>query len=266
MEKIETNLSDIPATLLVPLWARAAELEQENPIVRDEKSREMLQALDFDFGRFAKGWMSQVGVAIRTMILDRETQRFLTDNPGATVVNLGCGLDARVLRMQGYGRWYDLDVAETIALRERFFTQSERYRMVACSAFDFRWADFVEEEGPVLIIAEGLLMYFSGEQVRALFGMLAGRFPGAVALIELLAPFAVGRNRYHDTVKRGADFRWSLVDSRDLERMDGRIRFDREWSYFDYHPRRWRYLRHLRHWRWFRRNMNNRIVRLHFSK
>ena len=35
--------------------------------------------------------MSQLGCAIRTMILDREAARFLADHPGATVVNLGCG-------------------------------------------------------------------------------------------------------------------------------------------------------------------------------
>ena len=49
------------------------------------------------------------------------------------------------------------------------------------------------------------------------------------------------------------------------ERMADRLRFDREWSYFDEARRRWRYLRLFRRIPWFRRNLNNRIVRLRFG-
>ena len=80
----------------------------------------------------------------------------------------------------------------------------------------------------------------------------------------MLAPLLVGRNGMHDTVKEAA-FRWSLRDSRDFERMADRLRFDREWSYFDEARRRWRYLRLFRRIPWFRRNLNNRIVRLRFG-
>lgn len=120
MEKIRPDLSEVPATLLVPLWARAEEQKRADPLVRDPKSAEILRALDFDFGRFRGGWMSQLGCCVRTAILDREVQAFLSDRPGASVVNLGCGLDARELRMTGYGMWYDLDLPEVIGLRERF--------------------------------------------------------------------------------------------------------------------------------------------------
>ena len=264
MEKIRPDLSEVPATLLVPLWARAEEQKRADPLVRDPKSAEILRALDFDFGRFRGGWMSQLGCCVRTAILDREVQAFLSDRPGAPVVNLGCGLDARELRMTGYGMWYDLDLPEVIGLRERFFPETERVRRIACSVLDFGWMDRIAAEGPVLIVAEGLFMYLSGEEVEALLRALGRRFAEAVLLVEMLAPLLVGRNGMHDTVKEAA-FRWSLRDSRDFERMADRLRFDREWSYFDEARRRWRYLRLFRRIPWFRRNLNNRIVRLRFG-
>ena len=99
MEKIRPLLAEVPATLLVPLWARAEEQKRSDPLVRDPRSAEILRALDFDFSRFSGGWMSQLGCCIRTVILDREVQRFLDAHPGSTVINLGCGLDTRVSRL-----------------------------------------------------------------------------------------------------------------------------------------------------------------------
>ena len=151
-----------------------------------------------------------------------------------------------------------------IGLRERFFPDTERVRRIACSVLDFGWMDRIAAEGPVLIVAEGLFMYLSGEEVGALLRALGRRFAEAVLLVEMLAPLLVGRNGMHDTVKEAA-FRWSLRDSRDFERMADRLRFDREWSYFDEARRRWRYLRLFRRIPWFRRNLNNRIVRLRFG-
>lgn len=154
--------------------------------------------------------------------------------------------------MKGYARWYDLDLKEVIDLRSRFFEPRDDYRMIAASALDSAWMEQVGVQGRVLIVAEGLLMYFDGEQVRSLLAALADRFPGAELLIEMLAPILVDRIRYHDTVKNGATFRWSEVDARALERYDDRIRYDGQWSYFDYCPARWRYLRLLGPFAWVR--------------
>ena len=107
-----------------------------------------------------------------------------------------------------------------IGLRERFFPDTERVRRIACSVLDFGWMDRIAAEGPVLIGAEGLFMYLSGEEVEALLRALGRRFAEAVLLVEMLAPLLVGRNGMHDTVKEAA-FRWSLRDSRDFERMAG---------------------------------------------
>lgn len=266
MDKIKAGLSDIPETLLIPLWARAEELKRAAPIVRDEKAREILDRIDYDFGKFGGSWMSQLGISIRTMILDREAGKFLAENPGAVVVNIGCGLDARAGRLSGYSRWYDLDVPQAIELRRHFFAEDQAYRMLPKSVFDFSWMNGVRDEGaPILILAEGIMMYFDPQQVEGLFVRLAGRFPRAVVLLEMLAPFLVGRNKIHDAARDAPAFKWSLSDSRDMERWHPSIHFEHEWSYFDFYPERWRYFRLFGRVGFLRRQMNNRIVKLRFS-
>ncbi|AKJ64826.1 class I SAM-dependent methyltransferase [Kiritimatiella glycovorans] len=151
------KLSGIPETLLIPLWARAVEGEEPDPIVRDDKAAEMVRQIEYDFAKFAKARLSQLGVAIRTMLLDRATSDFLRRNPDGVVVNLGAGLDTRRHRLGVETDWYEPDLAESLELRRRFFEETDRYRFLTASVFDTEWMEKVDDAGrPVLLIAEGL--------------------------------------------------------------------------------------------------------------
>lgn len=72
------NLEGVPETLLIPLWARAVEAEQEDPIIKDDLSVEMVEKIEYDFSKFDNAWMSQTGVVIRTEILDKRLALLLT--------------------------------------------------------------------------------------------------------------------------------------------------------------------------------------------
>jgi O-methyltransferase involved in polyketide biosynthesis len=272
MNKVEVKrISDVPGTMLIPLWARAVESQRARPIVRDTKAVEIMERIDYDFSKFRKAALSQVGVSIGTMLLDRATLDFLERRPQAVVVNLGAGLDTRFERIAD-GRirtWYDLDLPEAIELRRRFFSAGAHNVFLAKSLFDFSWMDDVADDGaPVLIIAEGLLMYFTEHELRPLFHCLAQRFPRAEMLFEMLSPMLVGKARYHDSVTKvggAVEFRWGLLDSRVLESWDHRLQFVAEWNYFDFHRERWGYLRWPALVPAFRRYFNNRIVHLRFD-
>ena len=165
-------LDDVPATLLIPLCARAAETERTDPIVRDPKAIEILESLDYDFSHLRRLWMTQVDIAVRTEIFDEATSRFLAEHPRATVVNLGAGLDGRFWRLDnGQVTWLDLDLPEVVQLRRKFYAESDRNRFIARSILDFTWIDEVELRAgqPLLIIVEGVLHYFEEAQVRQLF-------------------------------------------------------------------------------------------------
>ena len=61
-----------------PLWALAVETQRPKPIVRDPHAVRMMRDINYDFSRFSRAWLSQVGVAIRTMLLDRAVEGLIT--------------------------------------------------------------------------------------------------------------------------------------------------------------------------------------------
>lgn len=267
--RVEPRLSGVEETLLLPLWARSAETQRPDAIIEDPTAVSLLREIDYDFERFAHDWKSQLAIAVRTRLIDDAVGRFIHRHPAALVVNLGAGLDSRFFRLDnGELCWYDLDLPNVVAIKRRFFNESRRYRFLESSVLDFGWMEAVETRGrPVMIIAEGLLMYFARYQVRSLLRRLADAFPGAEMLIEVLAFGAVGMTRYHDTLRRfRASLKWSLADSRELEQWHPAIRLLNEWCVLDYHRERWGWLGLVSENPWFRLLYGERILHLRFEK
>jgi O-methyltransferase involved in polyketide biosynthesis len=110
------------------------------PIVRDERAAELISQIKYDFSKFERARLSQLGVSIRTRLLDDAVMDFLGRNERAVVINLGAGLDTRYERLGRYGQdWYELDVPEAIELRHRFFIERHTYRFLPKSMFDVSW-------------------------------------------------------------------------------------------------------------------------------
>lgn len=269
MKKIEVDqISGVPETMLIPLWAKAVETGKDGAIIRDAKSVEIVNSIDYDFSKFEKSWASQTGVSVRTLILDTAVREFLGKNGDAVIINLGAGLDTRFERLNDarISMWYDVDLPDVIDLRKRFFSESPRNHFIPCSIFNGEWMAGIRDR-PVLIIAEGLLMYFAESDLRPFFDMISEEFRGGEMLFEMLAPLLVGRSRRHDSVKMtggAVEFKWGPGNSRELETWNDHIRFMGEWNYFDFHKERWRYLRWLALIPAFRNGFNNRIVHLSF--
>lgn len=60
MTRTKVNLGTVQETLLIPLWARAVEIEQPEPIIRDPKSAEIMATINYDFDKFSQAKSSQV--------------------------------------------------------------------------------------------------------------------------------------------------------------------------------------------------------------
>ncbi|MEJ7422592.1 class I SAM-dependent methyltransferase, partial [Staphylococcus haemolyticus] len=78
--------------------------------------------------------------------------------------------------------WIDLDVPEVILLRKQFFTETELNRFIAKSMLDETWMDDVmtwspySEKSEILIIVEGVLMYFERSEVQQFFNFVSQKF------------------------------------------------------------------------------------------
>lgn len=265
---MKSQLTGVKETLLLPLWARARETQRHDPIVEDPKAVELLRRIDYDFERFDHDWKSQVAVAVRTRILDDAVTHFLGKHRDAVVVNLGAGFDSRFLRVDnGTVRWYELDLPEVIACRREHFEETERYRFIDSSVLDKAWFRRIDRNGrPLLLIAEGLLMYFARFEVRNLLRRLAATFPDAEMLLEVLAFGAVGMTHYHNTLSRfDASLKWSLADAHELEHWDARIKLLHEWCVLDHYSERWSWLSLVATNPWFRLLYGERILHLKFQ-
>ena len=266
------KLTGVPETLLVALYLRAVETQRADGIIRDEKAVEMIQSIEYDFSRFDRAWLSQVGVAVRTEILDEVTAAFIHQYPDACVVNMGAGLCTRLNRVDnGSIIWYELDLPEAIELRRRFFTETDRHQFIERSITDFSWMEQIKikENQPVLFIGEGLFMYFEEQEVKNIFIAMANHFPDAELIFEINGPVSVGRSKHHDALSKTdgqAEFKWGPASGAVCETWDDRIRFVREWNYLDRHMDRWRFMRLFAYIPPLKRHIMNKIVHLRLRK
>lgn len=144
--KDRINLQGVPETMFQTLYARAKESRKPKAYIYGEKAIKIVSELDYDFSLADKDITMSSGVIARTILLERMTEEWLEENPGAMVVNIACGLDTRCYRMDGkFVRWYNLDLPETIAIRKRFLQESGPISMIACSAMDAGWANEIAQ-------------------------------------------------------------------------------------------------------------------------
>ena len=139
------------------------------------------------------------------------------------VVQIGAGLDARYERLgrPAVTAWYDLDLPEVIALRRELLPESGNIYLSE-SLFASDWMDRAAAHGkPVLLLCEGVLMYFAASDVRAWLATLAQHLPQATLVFDIIPTILVGRAKRHDALgsmkKAPPEMKWSVKDSRELE-------------------------------------------------
>jgi O-methyltransferase involved in polyketide biosynthesis len=217
-------------TLLIPLYAKA----QDNPILEDEKARRILEGIQYDFSRLKVPQKTVVTLLMRAKQLDAHADRFIARHPDALVLHLGCGLDSRCLRVhRPAGLWIDLDMAEVIALRRKFYPETDAYRMIASSVTDLTWLDQVPADGrPTLVIAEGLVMYLHEAEVRDLLLALQRKFPGCEVTFDAFSKLTADRVKAHPSLqKTGAAIHWGIDDPHEIERWGENIQLKEEWFF-----------------------------------
>ncbi len=229
------GLDSIAETLLIPLCYRAIEARRPDPLVCDPRAQDIIDQLGVDPAHLKGRASQQLFAMLRTRQFDRWAKAFINTHPQATVVEIGCGLDARYERLaDDRVNWFDLDLPEVITLRRRYFTDTSRRQMLAYSMFQPEWLDDVPSEGAHLFLAEGVFPYFSENEVRREFIALAGRFPGSELIVDALAPFMIHSSAVVPTF-RGYQARpqWSLSDPQDIESWGSGIKLLESYGYFD---------------------------------
>ena len=226
LEKI--TLTGVPETMLQTVYARARESAGRGAI-RDETAEQIIGSLDYDFSLAEKDTAMRSGVIARTIVLDRLVGAWLGRHPGTVVVNLACGLDTRCYRMTGFSHWYNLDLPETMAVREKLLPEKNKtISQLAMSAMDDWGAKIAETNAPALIIIEGLTMYLAQTDVQQIFRVISGRFQDATVFVETMNPMVVRRFQEKSIAASGAHFTWGVKDGETLAALLPDFRFMEE--------------------------------------
>lgn len=227
--KEKIRLSGVPETMLQTVYARAKESRGRGAI-HDAKAEEIIEKLDYDFSLADKDTAMHSGVIARTIVLDRLTKAWLGAHPGAVVVNIACGLDTRCYRMSGYAHWYNLDLPETMAVREKLLPESGTISQIAMSAMEDWGSKISEQNVPVLIVIEGLTMYLNAKDVQQIFAVISSRFSQATIFVETMNPMIVKRFKEKSIEGSHAKFTWGIKNGKALAELLPGFQFMEEHS------------------------------------
>ena len=226
------QFGDIQETALIPLAIKASETARPNARIKDEKAKAIIDTLGVDVSKYDP-FLSHEGVVARTIMYREQLKELLEKYPDAVCINLGCGFDDKFSQVDnGRLQWFDVDLPDQIAVRRKVYEDRKRCVMLEGDAVRGNWTKSIPASDMYLIVMEGVLEYFSKEQVKTCLNMLCDCFPHGYLLAELHSPFLEKHGKHHDAVKNtNATFGWGTKSGMEYLDLEPRMKLVSETSY-----------------------------------
>ncbi len=226
------EFGDIQETALVTLAIRASETSRPNARIKDPMAKEIIDTLKVDVSKYDP-FLSHEGVVARTIMFREKLKEILRQYPNAVCINLGCGFDDKFSQVDnGTLQWFDVDLPDQIAVRRKVFEDRDRCTMLDGDALDGYWTKNIPQAEMYIIVIEGVLEYFSREQVKTCLNMLCDSFPHGYLLAEQHSPFLEKHGSHHDAIKHtNASFGWGTKSGKEYLELEPRLTWISEQSY-----------------------------------
>ena len=113
----------------------------------DKKAEEIISLAGYDQKKLKVSKKLQALLTLRAYTIDVHTKEFIERfNGDCNVIQLGCGLDSRYIRMNNDKvKWYDLDFYATIEMRKKYYKSSQNYKMVASNVCNFSGIEKIDD-------------------------------------------------------------------------------------------------------------------------
>lgn len=186
-EKLQDNT--VQQTLCIPLWGRMLATQKFPNLFPDYDAERIVKELHVDFGDRILYKMQYVylNCAVRQYDFACEIGDYLKAHPKAAICELGAGFSTLRRQMKNVTNpWYNLDMPNVIALREKHIPAGANERNIACDLNDFSWFDHIDfspDQG-IVFVAGGLFYYFEKEQVKRLLCAMADHFNGGMIAFD----------------------------------------------------------------------------------
>lgn len=205
--------------MLATLYAKALDADAPKSILGDEYAKAAVQRIDYDWAATTITARRAPSVAIRSAHFDNWARQFLAAHPESTVLHVGCGLDARVYRLDPGPdvRWFDIDFPEVIRLHEQVYPARDGYHRVAASVTDPQWLADIPADRPALFLGEGLTMYLTKDDGLALLRRVVDRFPSGELQFDAFNTFGIRTQFVNSVVRRsGSTLYWGIDGPSDI--------------------------------------------------
>lgn len=189
-------MDNVNKTLYIPLYGKAY-VSKRGCLLHDPDAESIWESEGFPLkGKAASKWLAY-NMAMRAAVFDRWLEGNLT--PGAVVLHLGCGMDARCRRVKCENAWYDVDFPQVIGERKKYFRETQTYHMVG-SDLRADWLDAVPSGGTALVVMEGISMYLTGDERQDLLKRLTAHFSKVKLLMDVYTVFAARATKYKNPI------------------------------------------------------------------
>ena len=187
------SLTPVEDSLFVTLCCRALDNRSPRPVLGDAMADEIVRTLDYDYGQLHIDTNLMLNASLRAKKLDEVASRFLSRHPDGVGLDLGAGLDTRVLRIAPPPTvdWYDVDFPAVIAARAGLVPDRANAHAVGADVTDPDWLTALPADRPAVIVADGLLGFLTLDQVVTLLNRLTRHFPSGEIAFNSYPKFAI---------------------------------------------------------------------------
>ena len=194
-------MDSVNKTLYIPLYGKAY-VSRKNLFLSDKKAEEIWDAEGFSLkGRAKSKWLAYY-MGIRAAVFDEWVRERFAADENAVVLHIGCGMDSRMWRVNATKTaWYDVDFPQVIQERRRYYTESDCYKMIEGDARDAAWLQSIPKAKSAVVVMEGVSMYLTNDEMRALIKRLCAHFERVALLMDSYSVFAAKMSKYKNPVK-----------------------------------------------------------------
>ena len=215
-------MNNVNKTLYIPLYGKAY-VSAKGLFLDDKKAEEIWAAEGFPLkGKAASKWLAYY-LGMRACVIDGLLSERLLNDAEASVIHIGCGMDARCERVGAKGSmWYDVDFSGVIEERKRYFSETETYRMISADVRENTWLLEIPKDTSAVIVMEGVSMYLKDTELLGFFRCVSAHFEKAFIIMDGYTTFAAKVSKYRNPVGEvGVQTVYGFDDPKTLEKDTG---------------------------------------------
>ena len=227
------TLDAVPSSLLAPLVARARGAKWFPWLdPHDAQAQQVLQKSPPAVDPLLQDRASVLKVLWRTHLIKQIGDAFFQHHPEAVGINLGAGLSDYFQWLDnGHNHWLDVDLEPVVRMRHVLLSpHSETAQNGHVDLSQPGWwqrlpASVREANAPLLLVCEGVLMYLTPTQVKAVLQEIGeNAHEGTQLVCDFMTPLGIGQARLAPSVSgTGAQFLWGAHNGLEVARQHPRL-------------------------------------------